>query len=86
MIALDEKFIAPEADNAPGQEARQETGDLNRIVHGKKNEGIPVNFSHGDVDAFPPTPGSSEAWKDGFEIGGQQAYSEYRGATENNFF
>ena len=77
MITLDEKFRALGADNAPGQEARQETGDLSAIMRGEKLEGTPVDFSHGDVDAFPPTPGSSEAWKDGFEIGGQQAYTEY---------
>ena len=82
MITLDEKFRALGAENAPGQEARQETGDLNLIMRGEKLEGIPVDFSHGDVDAFPPTPGSSEAWKDGFEIGGKQAYTEYRGAVQ----
>ena len=82
MITLDEKFRALETDNAPGQEIRQEIGDLNAIMRGEKFDGIPVDFSHGDVDAFPPTPGSSEAWKDGFERGGQQAYTEYRGAAQ----
>jgi len=81
MISLDEKFRALEADSAPGQEVRQETGDLNTLMRGEKLDGIPVDFSHGDVDAFPPTPGSKEAFKDGFEIGGQQAYTEYRGAA-----
>ena len=81
MITLDQKFRALEADNAPGQELRQEIGDLNAIMQGEKFEGIPVDFSHGDVDAFPPTPGSSEAWRDGFDRGGQQAYTEYRGAA-----
>ncbi len=82
MTGLDEKFRALETENAPGQEVRQETGNLNSLMRGEKLEGIPVDFSHGDVDAFPPTPGSSEAWKDGFEIGGQQAYTEYRGAYQ----
>jgi aspartate/methionine/tyrosine aminotransferase len=82
MITLDEKFRALAADNAPGQEVRQETGNLNDLMRGEKLEGIPVDFSHGDVDAFPPTPGSEKAWKDGFEIGGQQAYTEYRGAAQ----
>lgn len=81
MMTLEEKFRALEADNAPGQEVRQDTGDLNTIMRGGKMEGTPVDFSHGDVDAFPPTPGSFEAWKVGFEIGGQQAYTEYRGAA-----
>jgi len=82
MMTLDEKFQALEADNAPGQEVRQDTGDLNAIMRGGKFEGVPVDFSHGDVDAFPPTPGSADAWKDGFDRGGHQAYTEYRGAAE----
>ena len=82
MITLDEKFKALEADNAPGQEVRQDLGDLNAIMRGEKLDGVPVDFSHGDVDAFPPTPGSEEAWKDGFDKGGSQAYTEYRGALE----
>jgi len=81
MMTLDEKFRALETDNAPGQEIRQEIGDLNAMMRGDKFDGIPVDFSHGDVDAFPPTPGASEAWNDGFERGGQQAYTEYRGAA-----
>ena len=59
MMTLDEKFKALEADNAPGQEVRQEIGDLNAIMRGGKFGGIPVDFSHGDVDAFPPFPGST---------------------------
>ncbi len=81
MMTLDEKFRALETENAPGQEVRQEVGDLNGVMRGEKYEGIPVDFSHGDVDAFPPTPGSFEAWQDGFERGGQQAYTEYRGSA-----
>jgi len=81
-MTLDEKFRALETDNAPGQEVRQDIGDLNAIMCGGKFDGVPVDFSHGDVDAFPPTPGSSEAWKDGFDRGGQQAYTEYRGAAQ----
>ena len=82
MITLEEKFKALEAENAPGQEVRQHTGDLKTAMRGEKLEGISVDFSHGDVDAFPPTPGSEAAWKDGFAKGGQQAYTEYRGAPE----
>ena len=82
MTTLDEKFRALEAENAPGQEVRQNTGDLNAIMRGEKLEGIPVDFSHGDVDAFPPAPGSEKAWKEGFEMGGQQAYTEYRGSAK----
>ncbi len=82
MESLDEKFSALEAENAPGQELRQDTTSLESIVIGKKLGGIPVDFSHGDVDAFPPTPGAETAWKAGFDQGGQQAYTEYRGALE----
>ncbi len=55
-MTLDEKFKALETNNAPGQEVRQNLGDLNTIMLGEKLDGIPVDFSHGDVDAFPPTP------------------------------
>lgn len=82
MMTLDEKFGALVADNAPGQEGRQNPGDLNSMMRGEKLVGVPVDFSHGDVDAFPPTPGSEEAWKDGFDRGASQAYTEYRGAAE----
>jgi len=81
-MTLDEKFRALEADNAPGQEVRQGTDDLNAVMRGEKLGGVPVDFSHGDVDAFPPTPGSFEAWKNGFDEGGRQAYTEYRGDAQ----
>ena len=80
-MTLDDKFSALRTDNAPGQEIRQDIGDLNAIMRGGKLEGVPVDFSHGDVDAFPPTPGASEAWNHGFESGALQAYTEYRGAA-----
>ena len=82
MMTLDEKFKALEANNAPGQEVRQNLEDLNAIMDGEKLDGVPVDFSHGDVDAFAPTPGSDTAWKDGFSKGGHQAYTEYRGSAE----
>ncbi len=82
MVSLDEKFRTLEADNAPGQEIRQDNTDLNTIMRGEKLAGTPVDFSHGDVDAFPPIPGSHDIWRDGFDRGGQQAYTEYRGAAD----
>jgi hypothetical protein len=66
MMTLDEKFKTLEANNAPGQEVRQDIGDIGTIMCGEKLDGVPVDFSHGDVDAFPPTPGSHIAWKEGF--------------------
>jgi aspartate/methionine/tyrosine aminotransferase len=82
MMTLDEKFKALESENAPGQEIRQEIGDLNTVMRGEKLEGVPVDFSHGDVDAFAPTPGASDAWAKGYALGGQQAYTQYRGAAK----
>ena len=79
MTTLDKKFSDLEAKNAPGQEVRQDIRNLNDLMQGEKIDGIPVDFSHGDVDAFPPTTGSENVWKDGFEKGGHQAYTEYRG-------
>ncbi|PVH30743.1 pyridoxal phosphate-dependent aminotransferase [Pararhodobacter oceanensis] len=81
MTALDQKFAALAADNAPGQEVRQDMSGLDAVMKGGLFNGTPVDFSHGDVDAHPPTPGSAEAWQAGFEVGGQQAYTEYRGAA-----
>ena len=81
MLTLDEKFSALAADNAPGQEVRQDLSSLDVQMKGGIFNGVPVDFSHGDVDAFPPTPGSANAWNAGFEIGGRQAYTEYRGAA-----
>jgi aspartate/methionine/tyrosine aminotransferase len=79
MISLDEKFIDLGAENAPGQEVRQDTSTLDAITRGDKLGGAPVDFSHGDVDAFPPAPDAHAAWKRGFKRGGHQAYTEYRG-------
>lgn len=81
MTTLEEKFNALAADNAPGQEVRQSATGIDDHMRGGLFNGDPVDFSHGDVDAFPPTPGSAEAWNEGFEVGGQQAYTEYRGAA-----
>ncbi|MBO6523907.1 MAG: pyridoxal phosphate-dependent aminotransferase [Balneolaceae bacterium] len=81
-MKLDKKFEALKADNAPGQEVRKDLADINTIMTGEMLDGIPVDFSHGDVDAFPPTPDSDNVWKKGFDKGGQQAYTEYRGALE----
>lgn len=81
MKTIEEKFRALATEHAPGQEVRQQVGDLDTIMRGDRYEGVPVDFSHGDVDAFPPTPGALEAWNAGYRRGAQQAYTEYRGAA-----
>lgn len=72
-----QKFEKLGVDNAPGQECRQHAGKLD--IHGEKIPGTPVDFSHGDVDAFSPIPGTLESFLEGVRIGGKQAYTEYRG-------
>ena len=81
MTSLDKKFMNLSADNTPGQEVRQSNDQFVALMRGKKIVGHPVDFSHGDVDAFLPAPGAREAWEQGYEQGGQQAYTEYRGDT-----
>lgn len=82
MSNLDEKFAGLGADNAPGQEVRQNEDELKSVMRGEVLAGRAVDFSHGDVDAFRPTPGAREAWERGYEIGGAQAYTEYRGDAD----
>ena len=66
---FDGKYKKLGIDNAPGQEALQKTAALD--LRGEKLPGLPVDFSHGDVDAFPPLPGSREAFDTGFALGGE---------------
>ena len=72
-----EKFAKLGVDNAPGQEVRQSDAGGNLI--GDPIPGERVDFSHGDVNAFPPIPGSIEAFDAGYRVGAAQAYTEYRG-------
>lgn len=83
MTSVEAKFKNLGIDNAPGQEVRQNAVDhLDGIVRGNMLEGVLVDFSHGDVDAFPPPPGSFEHFADAVRIGGRQAYTEYRGSAD----
>ena len=82
MSLLDEKFAKISADNAPGQEERQTSEDIGALLLGENLAGTPVDFSHGDVDAFTPTPGSFEIFTEGYALGGKQAYTVYRGSEE----
>lgn len=79
-MTIHSKFNRLGTDNAPGQEIRQQIGGLESLMRGDRIEGRPVDFSHGDVDAFPPTPGSFEVFSEGVAAGGRQAYTEYRGS------
>ena len=76
-MTIQEKFAGLGIDNAPGQEALQKKEALS--MRGEKLLGARVDFSHGDVDAHMPTPGSFDVFKEGFEEGGSQAYTPYRG-------
>ncbi|RUZ75215.1 aminotransferase class I/II-fold pyridoxal phosphate-dependent enzyme [Mesorhizobium sp. M7A.F.Ca.US.006.01.1.1] len=82
MKSIAEKFSSLATDNAPGQEMRQAAGDIAAIAIGERLPGIAVDFSHGDVDAFTPTPGSFRAFSEGVAAGGRQAYTEYRGSAD----
>lgn len=78
-MTIEEKFAKLGVENAPGQEVRQKAASAGLI--GDVIEGRRVDFSHGDVDAFPPIPGSFEAFSEGFAEGAPQAYTEYRGRS-----
>ena len=78
MDYLAEKFARLGTDNAPGQEGLQKAEDLPMI--GDKLEGPAVDFSHGDVNAHQPIPGSLETFVKHYCVDGTyQAYTEYRG-------
>jgi aspartate/methionine/tyrosine aminotransferase len=83
MNLIEEKFARLSTDHAPGQEVRQARAATQVELRGELLPGIPVDFSHGDVDAsaFAPTPGALEAFVHGVARGGEQAYTEYRGAA-----
>jgi len=81
MSLLSDKFSKLGCDNAPGQEGRQHGSEIQ--FRGEKISGVPVDFSHGDVNAnaFEPTPGALEEFIAGVKRGGEQAYTEYRGSS-----
>lgn len=77
MNYLEEKYRKLGIENAPGQEKLQ--GKVTLDLRGEKLAGPEVDFSHGDVDAHIPIPGALDDFLAGYEIGGKQAYTEYRG-------
>ena len=81
MDKVSEKFAKLGVENAPGQESMQKSAEL--PLTGGPLKGRPVDFSHGDVDAHPPIPGSLERFVSGYEKErGRQAYTEYRGKCD----
>jgi aspartate/methionine/tyrosine aminotransferase len=84
MSSLDAKFAKLATDHAPGQEVRQGDRSTGAALRGASLPGVPVDFSHGDVNetAFPPAPGALAAFVAGERRGGAQAYTEYRGGAE----
>ncbi len=80
MDSVEKKFLKLGAENAPGQEGRQNNDAMNLV--GDRIPGRSVDFSHGDVDAFQPIPGSLDNFVEGIQVGGKQAYTEYRGSKE----
>lgn len=60
MDLLNEKFLKLGVENAPGQETLQNTTEIKPC--GEKLSGAPVDFSHGDVDAFEPIPGTLDVF------------------------
>ena len=77
MSTIQDKFAKLGVENAPGQEALQASNS--EEMKGEAIAGTSVDFSHGDVNAFPPIPQSRESFLSGFDEGADQAYTEYRG-------
>ena len=84
MSSIEQKFAKLGTDHAPGQEVRQVDDGADASLRGDPLPGVPVDFSHGDVNetAFGPTPGALEEFVEGVHRGGPQAYTEYRGGAE----
>lgn len=77
MDELEKRFSLLGVEYAPGQEVNLQAKALD--LQGPALAGRKVDFSHGDVDAFPPPPASKEAFLQGFAEGAAQAYTEYSG-------
>ncbi|KTS06421.1 aspartate aminotransferase [Methylobacterium radiotolerans] len=85
MDAIEAKFARLGTTDAPGQEHRQAPANLAGVMLGDKLTGDPVDFSHGDVDAFEPPPGALDGFMAGVAQGGSQAYTEYLGRGDIRF-
>ena len=84
MSSIEARFAKLGTDHAPGQEVRLGGEVTDAALRGAQLPGVPVDFSHGDVNdtAFPPAPGALDAFIEGEGRGGAQAYTEYRGGAE----
>lgn len=84
MPSIEQKFAKLGTDHAPGQEVRHVDDAPDTPLRGDPLSGVPVDFSHGDVNetAFGPTPGALDEFVEGVHLGGKQAYTEYRGGAE----
>ena len=69
MSLLDEKFERLAIENAPGQEVSLGGAGFSTLASGGRGRGAPVDFSHGNVDAFEPTPGSLDAFLAAVHLG-----------------
>ena len=72
-----EKFETLGVDHAPGQEKIVEMPE-----RGMAFFDMPVDFSHGDVNAHTPIPGSAHIFQCGVEEGAVQAYTPYKGRKQ----
>lgn len=77
MDSITKKFAKLGCEYAPGQEGRQKADASS--LRGGTLSGTPVDFSHGNVDAFEPIPGTLDTFTAGVREGASQAYTEYRG-------
>lgn len=82
MDSVEQRFKTLGIDNAPGQEVRLRTNAQAELMTGEQFEGELVDFSHGDVDAFPPLETAFSEFSEAVRIGGRRAYTEYRGAAD----
>lgn len=82
MRGIEERFAGLSIEHAPGQHESSHTGELDEIKIGPDVPGQPVDFSHGDVDAFTPPPNAFGYFQDGVREGGAQAYTAYSGKPQ----
>jgi aspartate/methionine/tyrosine aminotransferase len=73
MRPLPRRLSEIQIESSPGQR-RLSAGQAHLTT-----DTVAVDFSHGDVDAFPPHPAAEAAFVAALGEGGQAAYTQYRG-------